>query len=231
MAEDDQDITKKSIISRITDKLFTEESDSGKVRQQVGENRQENMNTVDAVEHGTGKQDSMESIIAEIEKFDWNTVLKDIRTAVEKQGVTITKFMGLVKSLEDVIPDEDKRFRAAYKALRATSDKGRDDMMADTSLQLNSLKSQKEIFNKTVNLWRRRLQDFTEKGKDLRRDINVLQEKLRSLEKQERQILDLAGDKERQIKHAEVKFGDFIREIEQDIKDFSNRISDLLPKE
>jgi len=235
MSENDQETTKKSIITRITDALFAEEAveQKGQEKPKAPEYDDETMvdaELVDVEFSEEGKQESLENITEELEKFDWSALLRDIRTNVEQEGSTITKFMNLVESLEDVIPDESKRYSAAYKALLATSDKNRDDILADTTRQLNALKTQKTVFTKTVTTWRKRIQSVSERTKDIRRDINVLQEKLRALEKQERKILDLTGDKERQIRSAEVKFGDFIREIEQDINDFSKRIVQHLPK-
>jgi len=240
MSENEQEQPKRSIITRITDALFTEEANqtsaAAKIEREKSKlEKPDQTNPADepqeAEDFQEAPQESLERITEEIEKFDWNSVLDDIRKTVESEGDTITKFMNLVESLEDVIPEEANRYRAAYKALVTTSGRKRGDILDDTNRQLNSLKSQKEVFTKTVNTWRKRLQAFSDRSKEIRRDINVLQEKLRALEKQERKILDTASDKERQIRSAEVKFGDFLRDIEQDINDFTKRIMQTLPKD
>ncbi len=200
---------KKSLLSKIADALFPETNLEGGV---TGEDRE---------------FDFAEAI----KDLNWNQVVDEIRTQVENESEDVKKFFDMVKSFEDIVPEEDKRYRAAFKALFSTTGITRDELLMGMQRQHSELKRQKELFNKTVVSWRSKMKNMSTDTKSLRNEINILKERIRELEKKEKDLLSKSSEQEREIKEAEVRFGTLTREIEQNVNNLSGKISSFIPKD
>lgn len=150
--------------------------------------------------------------------------LESIRAEIKKAGGELQKFLSLVESLREIIPDEAKRYAAAYKAIQESSGITKDEILGAAENQLSALKNQKDIIAESFTAPDTGNNPLASKLEETRTRISEFKGALKKLEEEEKEILaSLAAEKERSRK-AEKGLDSLIRSIEEEIVDIRDKV-------
>jgi hypothetical protein len=155
----------------------------------------------------------------------------EIRSEIKKEGENLGRFLDLVESFRAIIPDEGKRYYAAFTALSKTMGLDRDMITEAADKQLEALKKQEDGLSQKVKEKRDELDSLTSKAKSLRKEITVLQESIGRLEKEEKDIVDNISSEENKIKLMEEGFDNVVKEIKDGIIAVRGKVVDYLSEE
>jgi predicted nucleic acid-binding Zn-ribbon protein len=154
---------------------------------------------------------------------------EEIRKEIEREGEPLKKFLELVDSFKDIIPEEDKQFNAALKALGHAAGLGREDVVGAADRQLAELKKQQDIFSYSVAHRRRELKSMGTKSREIKTQIADLRDRIRRLEEREKGMLSNMEEGEREILSAEESFGSIVDELGREIAGIKKRILHHIP--
>jgi hypothetical protein len=154
----------------------------------------------------------------------------EIRKEIEREGEPLKKFLELVDSFKDIIPEEDKRFNAALKALGHAAGLVRKDVVGAADRQLEELKKQQEIFSYSVAHRRRELKSMGTKSREIRTQVAELRDRIRRLEEQEKEMLSNMEEGEREIASTEERFGSIVGDLGREIAGIKQRILEHIPE-
>jgi ribosomal protein L37AE/L43A len=140
-------------------------------------------------------------------------IIKDI----ERKDETFGKFRGLLESLSDVVPEEEKRYRAAIKALSFTSGLTRGDVLEAVDRRLSELKEMGKAFTSALPAWRADLKVMESKSEGIRNEISMSRKKMSQLEEEEREILDGMAELARKVELAENGIDGLLTDIAAEI--------------
>lgn len=155
-------------------------------------------------------------------------LLESIRSELRKSGGELQKFLSLAESLREIVPDERKRYAAAFKALHESSGTTRGDILAAVESQLSALKGQKE----------RLMESFAAKGEErkallakhdgIKSRMSALRETLKKLEEEEKAVLSLIAAGEEETRKAEKAVGSITGSIEKELHEAREKVSAFL---
>jgi len=153
-----------------------------------------------------------------------------IRIEISKKGEQLSKFLALVSSFEDDIPNEVKRYAAAIKAMSAAAGLKKEDLLAAADLQLEALKEQQTEITSSLADRRTELKIKEQKARDVRKQIDLLTESIKRLEGEEKDLVVVVASGETELRTIESKLGDIIRGIEKEVLDIKDKINEKFEK-
>jgi predicted nucleic acid-binding Zn-ribbon protein len=153
-----------------------------------------------------------------------------IRTEISKRGEQLTKFLALVASFEDDIPNEAKRYAAAIKAMTAAAGLKKEDLLAAADQQITALDEQRNELLSSMAERRSELKIKEQKAKDIRKQIDLLTESIKRLEGEEKELVIAVASGETEVRTLESKLGDVIKGIEKDVTAIKDKINEKFEK-
>jgi hypothetical protein len=145
-------------------------------------------------------------------------LLEQIEAEVERAGAELVKFLELVESFVDIIPEEQKRYSAALKAFTHASGLTREDVIKAADRQLEEVARQKGGFSKRLAKWQGELKVLQARAGEVRGQIGRLEERVRELEAEEKRILEVVAAGEKEAAEAEGKFDDMAEDLARRIR-------------
>ena len=100
----------------------------------------------------------------------------EIKKVIESEDTIFGKFLGLLESFKEVIPEETQRYNAAIKALSTTAKLSRQDIVKAVNNQLEELKILEKGLLGTPSGWRDELKAMEAKSQETRGEISKLRE-------------------------------------------------------
>lgn len=162
------------------------------------------------------------------ETFDKHRLLKEVRDEVAKDGPNLQRFMEMVASFKDVIPEEYKRYQAAITALKQASGIKEADILEAADAQLGALGRSDSILADTMGDRRDELNKCVEKTKEMDSEIAVLQSRLDDITRERKAFSDNRIEKEKEIKTIEDNFKAVINHLDKEIRGVKARIEKYL---
>jgi len=153
-----------------------------------------------------------------------------IRSEISKRGEQLSKFLALVASFEDDIPNEAKRYAAAIKAMSAAAGLKKEDLLAAADQQIEALKEQRMELVSSMAERRSDLKIKEQKAKDTRKQIDLLTESIKRLEGEEKELLIAVASGETEVKTVENKLDSIIKGVENDILAIKDKINEKIQK-
>jgi DNA repair exonuclease SbcCD ATPase subunit len=150
--------------------------------------------------------------------------LESIRAEIKKAGGELQKFLSLVESLREIIPDEAKRYEAASKALQESAGITRDAILAAAENQLSALGNQKKRIAQSVTAPDAVNNPLASKLEETRTRISEFKGALRKLQDEEKEILASLASEEKKGKTAEKGLDSLIRSIEEEIGEIRDKV-------
>ena len=127
----------------------------------------------------------------------------EIKKVIESENTIFGKFLELVESFREIIPDEKQRYHAAIKALSTTSKLSRQEIVKAVNDQLNELKVLEKGLMPARPGWRDERKAREAKAQEMRGEITKLREKIALLESEEKGILNGIATYEKEMDLAE----------------------------
>ncbi len=128
---------------------------------------------------------------------------------------TFGKFMELVKSLRDIIPNEKQRYNAAIKALSTTAGVSRDDILQSSEERLEELDSIEKEGMFALSGLRDELSAMDSRSKAVKSEVAKLREKISELEHEDEMLLSGMAALEHEVK----RIDDSVRKVFRDAGD------------
>jgi ribosomal protein L37AE/L43A len=127
----------------------------------------------------------------------------EIKKVIGSEGTIFGKFLKLVESFREIIPEEKQRYNAAIKALSTTANLSRQDIIKAFINQLEELKILEKGLLDTPSNWRDELKTMEAKSRGMRDEISKLQEKIGRLESEEKEIRNGIASREKEMELVE----------------------------
>ena len=164
-------------------------------------------------------------------KAELNKLLKETRSVLAKAGPEFTKFLEMVASFGDEIPDEYKRYRAATKALKAASSVSPSDINNAADLQIAKLREQAKSFGANLQGRKAELNEITMHSDELDSRLSELKQQLAALEGDKARAQEKFASKDREIKGFEDNFKKVAQKIEQHIRGVKDKLKRYLSED
>lgn len=155
----------------------------------------------------------------------------EIKKELEAENKTFGTFLGLVESLQDIIPKEKQRFNAAIKALAKTSGLSRQNILESADNQLEGLGNvEKKVFSALAGFGDE-LRDMDSRLKKTKDELSELRKKIADLEKEEQEILGSMASWEKGCKVVEQSVRKVFTDIGAEITGVRNKIEQFAAEE
>jgi len=128
-----------------------------------------------------------------------DSLLNEIRGAIQAEGPEFTKFLNMVASFSDDIPEEYKRYRAAIKAIKQSSGIDQYDLLKAADRQLMKLTQTETMMSSSLEGKRADLKQFILRSREINDKLNILKKQVDELEKERTIISDRRATKEAEI--------------------------------
>jgi len=151
----------------------------------------------------------------------------EIRNVVQSEETVFGKFHGLLKSLREVIPDEQQRYQAALKALSTTAKMSRQEIIKAINAQLEEMKIVEKSVLPSLPAWRAELKVMEARAQERKAEITKLRERIAQLENEERTALAAMAAREKDLETAEKTIQDIFANIRAEIASFSKKVEEL----
>lgn len=151
----------------------------------------------------------------------------ELKKVIESGDTIFGKFLGLVGSFREIIPDEKQRYHAAIKALSTTSKVSTQDIVTAVNNQLEELKIIEKVLFSAPSLGRDDLKVMEAKSRELREEISKLREKIGQLESEEKEILNSMGTREKDLEFVSKAVGELFKEITAEITYINKKVAEV----
>ena len=151
----------------------------------------------------------------------------EIKKVIESGDTIFGKFRELMDSFEEIIPEEQQRYKAAIKALSATSKLSLQEIVKAVNNQLEELKILEKGLFPALPAWRDELKVMEAKSREMRNEISKLRERIGRLESEEQGLLDGMAAREKEMEYVEKAVGELFSDIGDDITYIKKRIEEV----
>lgn len=151
-------------------------------------------------------------------------LIEGIRSELEKESGVLRKFLGLVESLRDIVPEEDKRYHAALESLSQTIGVSKEDIVRAADRQLSEFENQKKSFALSLVERRAEMKVLLARANHIRSEASRLQEEINRLEEEEKSILANVKAEEAALRTTEENFAVAVEKLEKEIGETRSRI-------
>ncbi|HEX9021533.1 MAG TPA: hypothetical protein VF903_09745, partial [Nitrospirota bacterium] len=156
-----------------------------------------------------------------------NRLRDEIKKVIEDEDTIFGKFRRLVESLREIIPDEQKRYNAAVKALSTTSKLSQQEIVKAVGNQLEELKILEKGLLPALPGWRDELKIMEAKSRELRDEVSKLRERVVQLEIEEKVILNDLSGREKQMELVEKAVKDLFAEIGAEVANTGKKVEEF----
>lgn len=160
----------------------------------------------------------------------------EIKRVMASEEAIYGKFLGLLESLREIIPDEKQRYNAALKALATTSKLSRKEIVRAVGSQLEELAKLEKGLQPALPDWRGELRVLEAKSKEMKDEITKLREKIVLLETDEKAILAAIATREKDVVRVEkamkelfADIGAEIAQVKKGVEEFTAQSSPVQP--
>jgi len=151
----------------------------------------------------------------------------ELKKAIESEDTIFGKFLGLVESFREIIPDEKQRYKAAIKALSTTSKVSRQDIVTAVNNQLEELKILEKVLFSAPSGWRDDLKVMETKSREMREEISKLREKIVLLESEQKELLTSMATREKDMELVSKTVGELFKEITAEITSINKKVAEV----
>lgn len=172
----------------------------------------------------------LSDLLAKAEKREGLDVVRlrdEIKRGIESEDEIIRKFLGLVESFKDIIPEEKQRYNAAIRALSATSGLSRQNVLESINNQLEELKKLEKRVLSALPGFRDELKVMESRSQEIKSEIAKLREKIVQFEKEEQKILGGMASREREMKIVEGAVSKLFADIGVEISGIRKKIEEF----
>lgn len=155
-------------------------------------------------------------------------LLESIRSELKKSGGELQKFLSLAESLREIVPDERKRYAAAFKALHESSGTAKGDILAAIENQLSALRGQKERLKESFAAKSEERKGLLANLEGIKSRMSALREGLRKLEEEEKAVLARIASEEEETRKAEKAVDSITGSIEKELHEVRDKVSGFL---
>lgn len=156
---------------------------------------------------------------------------EELSKEIEGEGEALGKFLGLVASFAEIIPEEDKRFGAAVKALAQTSGLHPEDIMRAADSRLAKLKKLEEGLSEAAESWREDLGALEARAEEIKGLISKLREQVLGLEEEEKEILDRIASSDDELDSAKEAIEKAAGDLAEEINGIKDKLAKYGPEE
>jgi DNA repair exonuclease SbcCD ATPase subunit len=156
---------------------------------------------------------------------------EELGKEIEGEGEALGKFLGLVESFAEIIPEEDRRHSAALKALAQTSGLQPEDILRAADSRLLKLKKLGEGLSAAAESWREDLGALEARAAEMRGRISKLREQLQGLEEEEKEILDRMASGDEELDWAKEAIEKATGDLARDINDIKEKLAKYCAEE
>jgi ribosomal protein L37AE/L43A len=183
------------------------------------------------------KNDNMKEFLSDLlekakkkDRLDVIRLRDEIKKEVESDEV-IRKFVGLLETFRDIIPDERQRYNAAVRALSATAGLSLQNVLDSANNQLEKLKLfEKGVLSALPGL-RDDLKDMESRSGEIKDEIASLRQKIAEFEKEEKEVLAKIAVREKEAKLVEGAISKLFTDVGTEIAGIRKKIEEFTSKE
>lgn len=159
---------------------------------------------------------------------DSPALLAELKAAFEKDGDSLGTFLTLVESFKAYIPDEDKRYAAAAKALMETTGKKKTDLMQAIQKRTALIKVKREEFGDSLKGQREELKALAGKSDAMLARIEAMRKEVDAMVEQHKKLLAQVASGEGELKETSEKFEQAAKVIEAEVAQVAEKIQKFL---
>ncbi len=152
---------------------------------------------------------------------------EEIRKVIQSENTVFGKFLGLLESFREIIPDEQQRYLAALKALSTTLKLPPQEIKKAISGQLDELKILEKGLVPTQHAWRDELKGMEARSQQLDGEMTQLRERIKQLESEEKALRSAMSVREKDMALAEKTVRELFASIVAEVSAFNKKVSEL----
>ena len=151
----------------------------------------------------------------------------EIKKVSESEDAIFGKFLELLESFQEIIPEEKQRYHAVIKALSTTSKLSQQDIFKAVNNQLKGFKTLEKGLMPALPSWRDELKAMEAKSKMVREEISKLRDKIVQFESEEKEILNGISGRQKEIEVIEKAIRELFTDIGAEITHIKNKIEEF----
>lgn len=159
---------------------------------------------------------------------DWNIRIQrfrdEIKKIAEREEALFGKFLGILESFREIIPDEKQRYHAAIQALATTAKMSKDALVNAIGDQLAELESIQKSMAPVIPGQRNGLTGWDARAKAIQSEITQLRDKIAQLENEEKGIVTYITAKQQELEYVEKSMEQIFSAISSDMTAVKNKV-------
>jgi len=152
---------------------------------------------------------------------------EEIRSVIQSENTIFGKFLGLLESFREIIPDEQQRYLAALKALSTTLKLNPQEIRKAISGQLEELKILEKGLVPTQHAWSDELKGMEARSQQLKGEMAQLRERMTQLEGEEKTLQAAMSAREKDMAFAEKTVRELFANIVAEVSAFNKKVVEL----
>lgn len=162
---------------------------------------------------------------------DVEAVAREIRRSLASGDDALAQFLGLLESLRDVVPDDDKCHEAALTALERTSGHKEADVLRAVRGHRDALDRLRNLFEMTVSERGDEMRVLERKAREIQDQVDKLEAQLRTLMQEEQTIRTALSSREASAESAGERFEAALMSVQAEIEELRSRMGDTATAE
>jgi len=151
----------------------------------------------------------------------------EIKKVIEREDAIFGKFLGLVESFREIMPEEKLRYNTAIKALSTTSKISPQEIVKAVNKQLEELKILEKGLMPALPAWRDELKAMEARSQAIRDEIAKAREKIAQIESEEKGVLSGMAAREQEMKLVEKAVGELFTDIGAEITAITKKVAEF----
>ena len=151
-------------------------------------------------------------------------LIKAILDSAEELGKVLNEFTGYIKTFENIISDENSRYKAAFAAAAKISPLKVEDLLRAADEQIESLKNEKKDFLAGIKEKSSEVDGLKKEIGGIDAQIETLKGQIKDLEALKRKKEELSINLEENIQKATVRFDAALAVVEQLLREKKTKI-------
>ncbi len=154
------------------------------------------------------------------------TLRQEIKKVIEREDTLFGKFLEVAESFREIIPEENKRYSAAVKALVTTSKISRQEIVKAVNTQLEELKVLEKILLATTSGGRDKIKGVEARAREIKDEITKLRGEIGRLESEGKEVLAHLAAQEKAVEPAEKAVRQLFADITAEIGLIKKRVEE-----
>lgn len=151
----------------------------------------------------------------------------EVRNVVQSEDTVFGKFHGLLRSLQEIIPDEQQRYQAALKALSTTAKLSRQEIIKAVNDQIEEMRIVEKGLMPSLSGWRDDLKAGEARAQERKDEMAKLRERIAQLENEEKAGLAARAKREKDLASAEKTIQDIFAGIRDELASLGRKVAEL----